>query len=334
MKKVSSLAIFILLGFTSCINDGSFAVTKKDADKSPLTLLQEENPDLQYENLRLYPVLASAGSAEIMANVKNLKTLAEAMQQSGFRVMEQKQFGRKTAEWYHGLTVQNKTQDTVLLISGDVVKGGNQDRVIAHHEVILPMSVRNIEVFCVESGRSSYYNPKASAAEKETAAFKGYYNVASPQVRRAVQNSGNQQEVWDAVAKVTKANNAESATKAYTALDNESAEKHRRDAYLNHLDGKFANRPEVVGVVAVCGEKVLSIDIFGSSDLFQREYSALLHGYIAEAASSTTLAPISGPAVQAAFEKVSRMAAKHAQSNQEAGKFAWNGSWVHLYSKQ
>ena len=135
------------------------------------------------------------------------------------------------------------------------------------------------------------------------------------------------------MAQVTKANNAESSTKAYTALDNESAEKQRRDAYLSHLVGKFIERPEVVGVVAVCGDKVLSIDIFGSSDLFQREYSALLHGYIAEAAASATIAPISGPAVQATFEKVSRMAMTHAQTNQEAGKFAWNGSWVHLYAK-
>lgn len=332
MKQVSLLALFVILLFSACINDVP-SIAKAEPKKSPLTLLQEENADFQYENLRLYPVLASAELARANAGVNNLKTLAEAMQQSGFRVLEQKQFGRKATEWYHGITVQNKTQDTVLLLSGDVVKGGNQDRVIAHHEVILPMSVRNIEVFCVEAGRSSYYDPSASAAEKETAAFKGYYNVACPQVRQAIQNSGNQQEVWAAVAQVTKANHAESATNAYTALDNESAEKQLRDTYLNHLEGKFDARPEVVGVVAVCGDQVLSVDIFGSHELFQREYSALLHGYVAEAASNGSATPISASAVQSAFEKVSRMAAAHAQSNKDAGKFAWNGSWVHLFGK-
>jgi len=333
MKKISSLAILALLVLSSCVNDGSFSIAKKEAKKSQLTLIQEENAELQYENLRLYPVLASAGSTDATESVKSLKTLAEAMQQPGFRVMEQKQFGRKPEAWYHGVTVQNKTQDTVLLISGDVVKGGNQDRVIAHHEVILPMSVRNIEVFCVEAGRSSYYDPAAPAAEKEAAAFKGYYNIACPQVRRAVQNSGNQQEVWAAVAKVTKANHAESSTKAYTALDDESAEKQRRDAYFSHLQNKFEKNPDIVGVVAVCGDKVLSVDIFGSSDLFQREYSALLHGYIAEAAANGATPHISETEVQSAFEKVSRLTTAHAQSSSEAGKFSWKGSWVHLYSK-
>ncbi|MBC7776432.1 MAG: hypothetical protein H7246_13445 [Phycisphaerae bacterium] len=333
MKKHFFLTLFAITALGACVNDTPLSVSKNDSKQSPLSILTEENPDWQHENLRLYPVVASAEVIEANAKIKSLKTLAEGMQLPGFRIMEQKQFGRNAEAWYHGLTVQNKTQDTVLILSGDVVKGGNQDRVIAHHEVILPMSVRNIEVFCVEAGRSSYYNPAAPAAEKEAAAFKGYYNIASPQVRRAVQNTGNQQEVWDAVAKVTKANNAESSTKAYTALDNQSQEKAQRDAYLQHLEGSFTARTDVVGVVAVCGDHVLGIDIFGNPDLFHRQYSALLHGYVAEAAVASPATQISENQVQSAFDKVSRLATPHAKSNEGAGKFAWGGSWVHLFGK-
>jgi len=333
MKNLFFLAAFAALLLASCVNDNPFAAGKTDLKPSPLSLLKAENADLAYENLRLYPVVASAEITDANARLKNLKTLAEAMQNPGFRILERKQFGRNNDLWYQGLTVQNKTQDTVLLLSGDVVKGGNQDRVLAHHEVILPMTVRNIEVFCVEAGRSSYYNPAAPAAEKEAAAFKGYYNVACPQVRRAVQNTGNQQEVWNAVANVTKANHAESSTKAYTALDNESESKKRRDAYMHHLEGQFAAQPEVVGVVAVCGDRVLGIDIFGNSDLFRRQYPALLHGYVAEAAVAAAATPITENQVQTAFEKVARMAAPHAKSDETAGKFAWDGSWVHLFGK-
>ncbi len=317
----------------SCVNDATFSANKGDSKSSPLTRLKAENAAWKYENLRLYPIIASAEVSEANANLKNLKTLSEAMQMPGFRVMERKQFGRDGDAWYHGLTVQNKTQDTVLMLSGDIVKGGNQDRVLAHHEVILPMTVRNVEVFCVEAGRSTYYDPAAPAAEKEAAAFKGYYNIASPQVRRAVQNAGNQQEVWDAVAKVTKANNAESSTKAYTALDNESADKARRDAYLRHLEGQFASRSDVVGVVAVCGDRVLGIDIFGNSDLFRRQYAGLLHGYIAEAATAPNTAAIGEDQIENEFIKVSKMIAPHAKTNEEAGKFTWGGSWVHLFGK-
>ena len=333
MKKLLFLAVIISLIAASCINDATFSTNKGDSKSSPLTLLKEENAAWKYENLRLYPVVASAEVAEANANLKNLKTLSEAMQTPGFRVMERKQFGRDGDAWYHGLTVQNKSQDTVLMLSGDIVEGGNQDRVLAHHEVILPMTVRNVEVFCVEAGRSTYYDPSAPAAEKEAAAFKGYYNIASPQVRRAVQNTGNQQEVWDAVAKVTKANNAESSTKAYTALDNVSAEKARRDAYLSHLEGQFATRQDVVGVVAVCGDHVLGIDIFGNSDLFRRQYAGLLHGYVAEAAIAPNTVALGEDQVEKAFEKVSKMIVPHAKTNEEAGKFTWGGSWVHLFGK-
>mgnify|MGYP000060360372 CR=1 FL=1 len=333
MKNLLFFAFFLALALTSCVNDAPHSFSNNNPKQSPLTLLTEENPNWQHENLRLYPVVASAEMVEANAKIQNLKTLAEGMQSPGFRVMEQKQFGRGGEAWYHGLTVQNKTQDTVLLLSGDVVKGGNQDRVIAHHEIILPMTVRNIEVFCVEAGRSTYYDPNAPAVEKEAAAFKGYYNVASPQVRRAVQNDGNQQEVWDAVAKVTKANNAESSTKAYTALDNESAEKSRRDAYLRQLASSFSARHDVVGMVAVCGDQVLGVDIFGNPDLFRRHYSALLHGYVAETVVAPSSTQVGENQVKKAFEVVSLLAAPHAKSNEKAGKFAWGDSWVHLFSK-
>ena len=108
---------------------------------------------------------------------------------------------------------------------------------MAYHEIVLPGTVKNIEVFCVEAGRSHYYDESASKVEKSVGAFKGYYNVASPQVRHAVQTSGNQSEVWAAVAKVTKANGAESSTSAYAALENATDQKATRDAYL-----RFFNR--------------------------------------------------------------------------------------------
>jgi len=331
MKKQLFLLTISALFLGACKNDASLSDVKNAPNPGDLTLLTKESADLQFKNLRLYPVQASAALSNLPLN--QLHTLAEAMQKPGFRILEQKQFGRGNEPWYHGVTVQNKTQDTVLLLSGDVVQVGNQDRVIAHHEVIMPMTVRNIEVFCVEAGRSTYYDPAAPAAEKRVAAFKGYYNIASPQVRRAIQNTGNQQEVWDAVAKVTKANGAESATQAYTALDREGEGKAQRDAYLNHLKGAFANQPDIVGVVAVCGDKVLGVDIFGTPALFRGNYTALLHGYVAEAALAGTAGTIALETVQHTFEKVARLSSQKIQNTPEAGKFVWNDTWVHLYGK-
>ncbi len=329
MKNILLPAILVLF-FAACQNDTPNTVNLAP-QKNSLSLQVEANPEWQYQNLRLYPVLVENESTN--NKVSHLKTLSEAMNTPGFRVLERKQFGRENDTWYHGVTVQNKTQDTVLILSGDVVTGGNQDRVMAYHEIILPGTVKNVEVFCVEAGRSHYYDQSASQAEKSVGAFKGYYNVASPQVRHAIQTSGNQNDVWAAVAKVTDANGATSNTRAYAALETASEQKAKRDAYLRFFEGKFSGDSKVVGVVAVCGDKVLGVDIFSDANLFQRQLPALLHGYVAEAATAETQMQLGENEVRASFTLVAKLAAPAEKSTEAAGKFSIGGDWVHLYKK-
>lgn len=320
MKKLA-LATFFLTLLAAC------------ADDQGLALVTEANPEWQYENLRLYPITADDATVEAHAGLATLKTLSEAMTMRGFRILERKQFGRQEGAWYNALTVQNKTAEPVFLMSGDVITGGNQDRVVAQDQVIAATDVKNIEVFCVEAGRSHYYDADAPEAEKRVAAFKGYYNVASPRVRQAVQGA-NQQAVWNAVADVTKANGAESSTSAYAALDqNASTQKVKRDAYLSFFEGKLTDQPNVVGVVAVCGDKVLAVDIFGHPELFRRQFPNLLHGYATEAATCQPRAGAEAAPVQRDFSVVARLAAPDAKGHEAAGKFSRDGNWVHLYSK-
>ncbi|MBL7828888.1 MAG: hypothetical protein JNJ57_19795 [Saprospiraceae bacterium] len=329
MKHLSILIAVVFLA--SCANENNSSSNVVNPEKNGLTLLTTSNPEWQYENLRLYPVVAEATLSN--ASGQNLKTLAEAMKTPGFRVLERKQFGRSQDVWYHGVTVQNKTQDTVLIMSGDVVTGGNQDRVMAYHDIVLPGTVKNVEVYCVEAGRSNYYDQTASEAEKNVGAFKGYYNVASPQVRHAVQTKRDQGEVWSAVARITEANGATSSTKTYAALDVENEQKSKRDAYLRFFEGKLTDQSNIVGVVAVCGDQVLSVDIFANAGLFQRQFPALLHGYVAEAAVAKPVSNLDENAVKTVFTGVARQASPTAQPAEEVGKYSVAGKWVHLYKR-
>ncbi|MCB0523836.1 MAG: DUF6569 family protein [Saprospiraceae bacterium] len=330
MKKFSLLAALVLFIF-SCQNESISNVNINKSEENQLSINMDPNAEWQYKNLRLYPVTSNA----VFANsaIQHLKTLSEAMQTPGFRVLERKQFGRGNEPWYNGLTVQNKTQDTVLLMAGDVVTGGNQDRVMAHHEVVLPGTVKNVEVFCVEAGRSTYYNQSASQAEKSVGAFRGYYNVASPQVRHAVHTTGEQEDVWAAVARVTEANGANSDTKAYAALEKANEQKAKRDAYLSFFEDKFSDDPTVVGVVAVSGDKVLGIDVLGDHDLFQRQFPHLVHGYVAEAAILESVASLSEAEIQRAFKSVAKLRNQDEKPTDTAGRFALGNDWVHLYKK-
>lgn len=341
MKKITLLAGLALLFFAAC-QDSSFDSNPAKYDTGAsldhsiggLKLLVASNPAWSYKNLRLYPVVADAGSFQTQNALPAVKSLAEAINIQGFRITERKRFGRSPDAWYNALTVQNKSQDTIFLMAGDVVRGGNQDRVIAYDDIVLPATVKNILVFCVEAGRSSYYDPEAPMSEKKLAAFHGYYNVASPQVRKAVY-SGNQSGVWDAVASVTAANKAESSTRAYAALETENDLKAKRTEYLRFFDGKFAQEQQVVGVVAVCGSTVLGVDIFGRPDLFRQQFNGLMHGYATEAAVSkdTALAATADELARNAFRSVARLADQHQNGNDQAGKFSLNDTWLHLYRK-
>ncbi len=330
MKKIFLSLLLVALCFAACQNEHPVIST---AAKSGLQLLAQNTLEWQYENLRIFPIVADASLLEKQAAVQKLKTLAEGMKTPGFRITELKQFGRTREHSVNALTVQNKSQDAIFLMSGDVVTGGNQDRVISQDQVVMPGTVKNIEVFCVEKGRWRYDDPTATENEKKIFAFKGYYNVASPQVRQAVQRTGNQEAVWNAVAKVTSANNAESGTQTYAALETTNEAKAKRDAYLRYFDGKISSLPNMVGMVVVCGDRVLGVDIFGHSDLFRRQYDALLHGYVAEAATEVCTSKFADNEVEKVFGQVAQLAKPSATSDDEVGKFAVNEGWVHLYRK-
>lgn len=332
MKQYALFALAALLSLFVACQQNSSPSSDNAHFKNSLSLAAHAEDILQYERLQLYPIVAAAGTQQ---NLPNLKDVATAMQLPGFRITERKKFGDGSEAWYHGLTVQNKTNDTIYMMSGDVVTGGNQDRVIAYDDVLLPRTLKNIEVFCVEKGRSQYYDQTANAAEQEVAAFKGYYSVASPGVRRAV-HGGQQEKVWGAVAKVTDANDATSETHTYAALAAaENAKQTKRNEYLQHLSNAWAERADVVGVVAVCAGRVVAVDIFGNTPLFRQRYPNLLQGYVAEVMLDTPseTADSQPTAVQVAFERVSQLADLTKPVHNEAARFVLNGQWIHLYQK-
>jgi peptidoglycan hydrolase-like protein with peptidoglycan-binding domain len=334
MKNIALILLCAAL-LAACRENGR-PPEPSDLSLAGLRLLPEDNPDGRCGSLRLYPVVAE-NDADGNASA-TLKTLAEGMVTPGFRITERKAFGRTRGATINELTVQNRGRDTIFLMAGDVVTGGNQDRVIARDELVLPGTVRNIEVFCVEKDRWSYYDTAATEADRQVGAFRGYFHVASPTVRRALHRDGGQQAVWSAVAQVTAANEAASATSTYAALDRtENERRERREACAAHLRDPWPGNAQVVGVVAVSGERVLGVDIFGHADLFRRQFPALLHGYVADAAtdSAAPTGEMTAHAVEA-FRDVARLAASGRKSSDAAGRFNLPGtpdSWVHLYSK-
>ncbi|MGH9835155.1 MAG: ARPP-1 family domain-containing protein, partial [Blastocatellia bacterium] len=116
-------------------------------------------------------------------------TLQEAMKQKKVVV-------RETGE-VNELTIQNRSNEEVFVQAGDIVKGGQQDRVLALDLIVPPKSGRiPIEAFCVEHGRWSRRGNEAVAA------FSASNNMlASKELKIAAKAKGSQDEVWANVSK-------------------------------------------------------------------------------------------------------------------------------------
>ena len=99
------------------------------------------------------------------------------------------------------LAIENKSDQTVYVQSGDIVKGGRQDRTIGVDMVLAPHSKKTpIASFCVEHGRWTGRGGGESAALFSSASDA----IAGPKMKLAANASykgGEQGKVWEEVAK-------------------------------------------------------------------------------------------------------------------------------------
>jgi len=116
-------------------------------------------------------------------------TLQEAMKRKLVVVRETGDVNR--------LTIQNRSNQDVFVQAGDIVKGGQQDRVLALDLIVPPKSGRiPIDAFCVEQGRWS------RRGNEGVAAFSVSDNaLASKDLKIAAKARRSQGDVWANVSK-------------------------------------------------------------------------------------------------------------------------------------
>ena len=121
---------------------------------------------------------------------KHFLTLQEAMQQKKVIVHETGNVNE--------LAVENVSGEEVFIQSGDIVKGGKQDRLITYDFVVPPKSGKMpIASFCVEHGRWQARGREAAGyfASSDT-------QVATKNLKLAAKYKMDQREVWENVAAV------------------------------------------------------------------------------------------------------------------------------------
>lgn len=211
---------------------------------------------------------------------KTFLTLQEALKQKKVIVYETKDVNE--------LAIRNLSNQDVYVQSGDVVRGGEQDRMISIDFIVPPRSGRMpIAAFCVESDR---WNKRGN----ETAgSFSSSENaVATKDLKLAAKRSNSQSEVWESVKVAEKkvSSNLMMVTVAdpaspssYELAVNNSAVVRSGNEYIKALSGIVRNKPDVIGYVFAINGHVNSADVYASRPLFLKLWPKLLRASAVEA---------------------------------------------------
>jgi hypothetical protein len=211
---------------------------------------------------------------------KNILTLQEAMERKLVIVHETKDVNE--------LAIENVSRyQDVFVQSGDIVKGGQQDRMLAVDLIVPPRSGKiPIAAFCVESGRWEKRG-KESVARFEASSDR----VATKDIKLAATSTKSQQEVWAKVGEAqdklsqnvgASVNSEQSASSLQLSLENDKV-KETSDNYLKNLSKIIEGQTDVIGYAFAINGKINSADVYASNALFKKLWPKLLKATAVEA---------------------------------------------------
>jgi len=267
-----------------------------------------------YENLSVFPVVSVSANdtSEFLTLDEGLASGEVQVREQGSEGMVRNRDGRDgilRPTYAQGASVNqlvliNRSKRPLLLLAGELVSGGKQDRIIGKDRII-PVGAEPLplDVFCVEHGR---WSAGANFNEAKT--------IVHPSVREQATVERDQNKVWGAVRSGTtsRANagvtdqaspppaalavpmisrtiQEDAPTESYAKIYESRTVRNSADNYVEEIQRRFTRETaalkgeQVVGVIVAYGGEVAWSDIFASSDLFHEYWSKLLRSYVVEA---------------------------------------------------
>jgi hypothetical protein len=269
---------------------------------------------ITYENISIFPVFSS-----VSRDTSAFVTLDDGLSSGDVVVREQGSDGMARSRGValpqynasasvNRLVLINRGKRPVLLLAGELVSGGKQDRIIAKDRIVAPgADPLPLDVFCVEHGRWS------SGLQ-----FSAANTMVHPSVREQAAVNQSQTDVWESVRKGTTSTSADvtvtgalpapriatrelaevvagAPTQSYSKIYQHSRVGVSVDGFVDAIQRRFTRATSgskgehIVGVVVAYGGEVAWSDIFASSDLFHHYWPKLLRSYAVEALARPTV---------------------------------------------
>jgi hypothetical protein len=298
---------------------------------------------VSYENLTVFPVVSSSGfdTSAFLTLEEGLSSGEVTVREQGADVIYRNRDGSRPATQNYGgpsvnqLVLVNHSKRPLLLLAGELVSGGKQDRVIAKDRIVAPLGEPlPLNVFCVEHGRWS------SGSQ-----FNQAKTIVHPSVREQAAVAQKQDEVWAAVTAGSMAKRAPSApapavggadleaamqneapTQSYSKLYESRRVSVPVESVVSEIQRRFRKETSglkgerVVGVVVAYGGEMAWSDIFASDGLFNHYWSKLLRSYAVEAVARPTLREKAS--AEDAREFLRRLNGRE-QTESEPGVYRW-----------
>jgi hypothetical protein len=210
------------------------------------------------------------------------------------------------------LAIENVSQEEVFVQSGDIVKGGQQDRVLALDIIVPPKSGRvPISSFCVEQDRWNRRGDESAAAFSMSEKM-----LVSKDLKIAAKHNASQGEVWEnvgksqeklgkgvAVARGSSSNipvaggggsnrgggpvsysvaSPQSSSSLQLTLENDDVQNTSGE-YINKLSSIIEGKNDVIGFAFAINGQINSADVYSSHALFKKLWPKLLESSAVEA---------------------------------------------------
>jgi hypothetical protein len=252
-----------------------------------------------HENLALYFIHGKSAPGKVPL------TLEEAMAQGVVKVRETSNVNQ--------LEIENLGTDEVFVQSGDVVKGGKQDRTLMV-SLLLPAKSGAIPIasFCVEQGRwtargredaKNFSTASAAVPSREMKLAMKAPMPAAP----VAETSVRQQQVWDNVQKTqtrltrnlgASVSSAQSASSLQLALESEKLMDAQK-GYISALKAAGEKEDDIVGFIFAVNGTLNSADVYPSNGLFRKMWMKLVTASVIEAIGHKDEPAVAAPSIDA-----------------------------------
>lgn len=216
----------------------------------------------QFGGMTLFPVFREGESP------LRYMTLAEGFADRSVEVTE------KSSATVPGLWLANRSREMILVMDGEEIVGGKQNRMVNASFLIGPSSEVELPVTCVEHGRWHDVAPRFAEGEAAPNFLRRQKEMqVKTNLRASMRPMADQGAVWDAIAMKQREEGIHSATGAMHDLYSQKA----RD--LEEYNRAFEVAEGAVGMVVALNGGMVGADLFDQSRTAGRMWSKLVRSY-------------------------------------------------------